>query len=141
MERPTVALKRVFVFWMKPKAAQCVQKRSVDTAVKSEKQANEAAPLLADSLRRVSDVKEEAKIVAGKLTGMGKKATRLVETAEDRLRWIAESSRRTELLEEKAQDLKSRLRKLIKARDAAVSESNNRQQEKRALDARVRLLG
>lgn len=92
-------------------------------AEKYEKQATDAADQLAETVRRIMEVKKGAKLAAEKLADMKRQMTRSVETTVDALRSLNELSRRAELLEEKDQSLKLRLSKMLMAGNSAATES------------------
>lgn len=67
--------------------------------------------------------------------------TQSAESVEDALQLLGDSVRRFELLEEEARDLNLQLSIMMKACDTAFAESNSRQREMKAQEARLSLRG
>lgn len=63
----------------------------------------------ADTVRRLMEFAESAKLATEKRGDMELQMVRSVETSKDALRWLTDLSRRVDLPEKKAQGLKSPL--------------------------------
>lgn len=96
----------------------CMGVTSLESGLKSVRR-------LAESVRRTTGVEEEAKFAVEMWANTRRQVMQLAKTVEDAPRWLTDSSRRVELLEEEAQGLKSQLGKMKKMRDSVAAKSSS----------------